>query len=121
MSNVEVTNIQINTAAIKGKIEALLDDETMREIQQVFAEIIYPWTPYLTGALSSYEHTFISAEGVTYLVPYSAEKYYGAVYTKDVHPLATSHWDKVALETQMPVLKQRVLEILQARAKELYG
>jgi len=121
MSNIEITNIQINSAAIKGKIEALLDEETMREIQQVFAEIIDPWTPYLTGALSSNEHIFVSAEGVTYLVPYSAEKYYGEVYTKDVHPLATSHWDKVAMETQMPVLKQKVLEILQARAKELYG
>ena len=118
---VDVGDIQIPQAVIEKKVEALLDDATMTEIHQILAEIVDPWTPYLTGALSDSSHIVVGADGVTYLVPYAREKYYGEVYTKDVHPLATSHWDTVAMETQLPVFKARVLEILKERAKQLYG
>ena len=116
---VEVTKLTVNSNLIQSKVEALLDTETRRQIQMVFAELIDPWTPFLTGQL--HRDLTIDETGVTYNAPYSAEKYYGEVFCKDYHPLATSHWDKVALETEMPVLKARIIEILQARARELYG
>lgn len=116
---IEVTNVQIDVNAITGKLEELLDADTMERVQRVFAEIIDPWTPFWTGNLHS--DVTITDEGVTYNAPYAADKYYGEVFCKDYHPLATSHWDKVAMETQMPVLIERVTEILKARAKELYG
>lgn len=116
---IEITDVKIDNAAVIHKVEALLDPITMERIQKTFAEIIDPWTPFWTGQLHS--DVTITDKGVTYNVPYAAEKYYGTVFCKDYHPLATSHWDKVAMETQMPVFQQRVLEILKARAKELYG
>lgn len=119
MSEIRITEVQIDTKAIQGKLEALLDSTTMELIQQALADCIEPYTPFLTGQLM--ETKQVTADGITYTVPYAREKYYGEVYFKGVHPLATSHWDEVAMETQMPVLKEKVIEILQARAKELYG
>ena len=119
MSDVRVTNITIDEKAIQAKLEALLDPVTMTQVQSAFADIIAPYTPFLTGRLMN--TSVVSEKGVTYTVPYAREKYYGEVYFKEIHPLATSHWDVVAMETQMPVLKERVLEILKQRAKELYG
>ena len=117
--NIEVTKVYVDANAIQGKVEALLDTKTMEQIHGAFARIIDPYTPFLTGKLHT--DVTVSADGVTYNVPYAANKYYGEVFCKEFHPLATSHWDKVAMETQMPVLEAQVLEILKARAKELYG
>lgn len=119
MSEVEVTNITVNEKAIQAKLEALLDPVTMTQIQSAFADLIAEYTPFLTGKLMN--TSIVTDKGITYTVPYAREKYYGEVYFKEIHPLATSHWDKVAMETQLPVLKERVLEILRQRAKELYG
>ena len=111
--------INIDPKVIEQRLEGLLDTETKIEIGQILADVIDPWTPFLTGQLS--QNVFVSEDTITYMVPYAADKYYGNVYCKEYHPLATSHWDKVALETQMPVLVARVQELLIARAKELYG
>lgn len=111
--------VTINEASILNKVESLLDDETRMAIQQAFAEIIDPWTPYRSGDLST--DITVTPDGVTYNVPYSTKKYYGEAYTKTVHPLATSHWDEVAMQTEMPVLESRVKEILEERARQLYG
>lgn len=117
--DVRLTEVKVDARAIQSKLEALLDPVTMTQIQSAFADVIAPYTPFLTGRLMN--TSVVSDKGVTYTVPYAREKYYGEVYFKEIHPLATSHWDEVAMETQMPVLKEKVLEILRARAKELYG
>ena len=111
--------VEFDTARVQEKIESLIDDDVMIRIQTLFAETIDPWTPFLTGALHS--DLTIEPDGVTYNVPYSAEKYYGTVYHKEVHPLATDHWDKVAMETEMEAFEQKVKDILIARAMQLYG
>ena len=116
---IEVTKVQVDMSGVQDKLQALLDPATMEQIQTIFAKIIDPWTPYWTGNLHS--DVTITDKGVTYNAPYAADKYYGTVFCKDYHPLATAHWDKVAMETQMPVLIAQVTEILKARAKELYG
>lgn len=117
--DVKVTEIKVDEKAIQGKLEALLDPVTMTQIQSAFADVIAPYTPFLTGKLMN--TSIVTDKGISYTVPYAREKYYGEVYFKEIHPLATSHWDEVAMETQVPVLKEKVLEILRARAKELYG
>ena len=116
---IEITNVKVNIDDIQDKVEALLDPVTMLQIQREFCDIIDPWTPFLTGRLHS--DVTITDEGVTYNSSYASDKYYGEVFCKDYHPLATSHWDKVAMETQMPLMIEKVTEILKARAKELYG
>lgn len=119
MIDIDVGAVEINTVVIEQQFESLLDEETLTKMCAAFAEIIDPWTPFRSGQLHS--DITIDSSGVTYNVPYALEKYLGEVYTKTVHPLATSHWDKVALQTEMPVLEARCREILIARAKELYG
>lgn len=90
------------------------DNSLMIEVQQLFAETIDPWTPFLTGQLSG--DITVDKYGVTYNVPYSAEKYYGTVYNKTVHPLATSHWDEVAMQSEMETFKKKVGEIIERYA-----
>lgn len=112
--------VEVNVDGLTQKLENLLDDNTLTQLQTAFAETIDPWTPFLTGQLSN--DITITSEGVTYNVPYAAHKYYGYAYHKEVHPLATSHWDKVAMEQGgLEILENRVKDILIARAKELYG
>lgn len=113
------TEVTINSNAIEDKLNALLDDDTMLKIQQLFAETIDPWTPFRSGALST--DITISPDGVQYNVDYAADKYYGEAYTHTVHPLATSHWDEVAMQTELDALTENVKTILIERARELYG
>lgn len=120
MSLLNITaEVDFDTARVQEKIESLIDDDVMTRIHQLFAETVDPWTPFLTGALHS--DLTIGPDGVTYNVPYSAEKYYGTVYCKEFHPLATDHWDQVAMETEMEAFEQKVKDILIARAMQLYG
>ena len=111
--------VDFDVAKVQNKIESLIDDDVMTQIHQLFAETIDPWTPFLTGALHS--DITVRADGVTYNVPYAADKYYGIVYHKEVHPLATDHWDVVAMETELEAFEAKVKDILIARAKQLYG
>lgn len=111
--------VNFDTASVQEKIDSLIDDDVLTQINQLFAETIDPWTPFLTGALHS--DITVGPDGVTYNVPYAADKYYGIVYHKEVHPLATDHWDQVAMETEMEAFEEKVKDILIARAMQLYG
>lgn len=42
-------------------------------------------------------------------------------YTKQHHPNASHHWDKKAMETELPKFEKAVENILRRRAKEMYG
>ena len=113
-------NVKVDMSNYKPlELKNLLDDAVMTEIHQVFAETIDPWTPFLTGKLSS--DITVDSTGVTYNVPYAKEKYYGEVFHKEVHPLATSHWDEVAMQTEFDGFANKVKEILIRKANELYG
>ena len=117
--DVKVESFEVDTGAVVNKMNALLDDATLTKMQTAFAEIIDPWTPFRSGQLHSDRER--DSSGVLYRVPYSMNKYYGEVYTKTFHPLVTSHWDKVALQTEMETLENRVKAILIERVQELYG
>lgn len=99
----------------------LLDDNTMTQIQTLFAKTIDPWVPYLEGPLS--QTLNITPEYVEYLVPYSRRQYFGDSFnhTTDYHPLASARWDQVAMQTELDSFKNQVLDILRRRARELYG
>lgn len=114
--------IKINPDLIKEQIDMLLsNDETMTEIQRMFAETIHPYVPYDTGNLS--RDITIDPTGVTYHADYAAKNYYGddIRHHKDKHPLATSHWDEVAMQTQSVVLANKIEELLERKMRELNG
>lgn len=104
---------------VEKKITSLIDDGLMTEIHQLYAETVDPWTPFLTGAL--HKNFTVSPDSVVYTVPYARKKYYGEVYTKTHHPLATSHWDTIAMQTELPTFVEKVKELLKERARQLYG
>ena len=113
-------SVDINPRAVESKVGAILDDSTMLKLHEALAETIDPWTPFLTGRLAG--DLTIESDGVTYNVPYARKKYYGVALTKTYHPLATSHWDAVAMEQgASEILESKVKDILVARARELYG
>jgi len=146
------TEVNINSKGVTSKIENLLDENTMLQIQNLFAKVIDPYVPMDTGSLA---HTIeVTSKGVKYNVPYAHYMYIGLVYGPNIpiiengeivgwfsppgkgskyptgrpinydlsaHPLATSHWDQVAMQTQMTKFESDVKKILVRRAKELYG
>lgn len=116
----------VDEDSIKRKIESLIDDRTMLYIHNLFAKTIDPWVPMLEGAL----HTSIqiTSQYVRYYQPYAHYQYIGISkygkpfnYTKDLHPLASSHWDEAAMQVKRDEFELEVKKILMARAKELYG
>ena len=117
--NITTVEVDFNIDSVVNKIDSLVDDDVMTQIHALFAETVDPWTPYLTGALSS--DVTVGPDGVTYNVPYAAEKYYGTVYCKKFHPQATDHWGEVAMDTELEAFEEKVKDILIARAMQLYG
>ena len=110
-------NIHFDEDAIQKKMESLINDpSTMYEVHMQFARIIDPWVPYLHGPLS--KTIEIEPNCVRYTQPYARYQYYGVGFnhTKDVHPLASAQWDKVAMETQLDKFKEQVQDILDRRA-----
>ena len=113
-------DVNWNTKLIENKINSLITDDVLLQIQTLFAKTIEPWTPYWHGDLST--DITIDSTGVTYNVPYAKKQYYESLaYHKDVHPLATKLWDKVAMQSEMENFENQVKEILIERAREIYG
>lgn len=65
--------------------------------------LISPYTPFQTGALM--RGIKIKPKELRYIVPYAKKNYFeNRNFRKDKHPLATNHWDKVAMKTKQPQL-----------------
>lgn len=109
-------NVNFNSANIKAKVDALIDDSLMLEVHQAFAEIIDPWTPYRTGATSRSGLRQVRPDAVVYGggdIDYDVYIYYGTHmnFNPQYHPLATALWDKVAMQSERDKFVARVREI----------
>lgn len=113
--------ITVDENAIIAKIESLLDETTMTQIQRTFATTLHPYVPYDTGRLST--DITVDSTGVTYHAPYAAKNYYGTdiAHKREKHPLATALWDKVAMQTEQEALAHKVELILKQKAREQNG
>lgn len=114
--------ITIDPNMVQEQIDKLLsDDATMTQIQRLFATAIYPYVPYDTGNLS--HDITVDPTGVTYHAEYAAKNYYGddIRHKKEKHPLATAHWDIVAMETEKDGLAHNVEELLEQKLRENNG
>ena len=102
---------------IAGDIQKVINDENvMTLVQSRFAQIVDPYVPYDTGYLSQ-DSVEIDAEGVTYTADYAWKQYYGEEYNHntEVHPLATAHWDKVAMQTEYATLVNDIQDIIREK------
>lgn len=113
--------LKIDEKAIGQKIENLITDDVMIEIHNLFAKLCNDYVPMLEGPLS--QHIDVTPDYVRYKEPYANYQYHGADFnfTKDFHPLATHHWDKVMVGDKGDVFLKGVQDILKRRAKQLYG
>ena len=116
MSNISV-KVDVDMDGITKRIEDIIHDEgVMTEVHEAYAEVLNPYVPYDTGYLSQ-DSVEVSAEGVTYTADYAWKQYYGTEYNhkKEVHPLATAMWDKVAMQTEKEAFAETVKEIIVRR------
>lgn len=139
MANV---TIKVDSKVIEKKINKAINDKTMLQIHNEFARIINPWVPMDEGILSQdIEVTpkYVRYKGPYAHYQYIGEIYSPNIpitengvivgwfspkgqkknptgrqmeHSKEKHPLATSNWDRVALQSQMKVLERTVTNIL---------
>ena len=112
-------DVKFDSRRLQRQFQRLQNDEQMMlEIHTTLARMVDPWVPYLNGPLS--QTVEIEPRCVRYIQPYARYQYYGIDFnhTKDVHPLASAMWDKVAMQTQRDSFVQQVSEIVKRRAHE---
>ena len=121
MSGVNI-KINVNKRAIADKIELPLYSVGLEmDVCNKFIDIVDPYVPYDTGKLSG-EVDFVhgmDGSAVVYTAPYAAKQYYGEHFNHNTehHPLATAHWDKVAMQTERERFVKEVEQIVKGRYK----
>lgn len=75
-------DVKIDEKALKMKIDNLIDDKTMLEIHDKFAQMCNPYVPMYEGALS--QTTQITPEYVRYTQPYAHYMYVGEIYSPNI-------------------------------------
>ena len=75
-------DVQINDKALNDMLENLIDDKTMLEIHNKFAQFCDPYVPMQEGALA--QTTRITPEYVQYTQPYAHYQYTGDVYGPNI-------------------------------------
>lgn len=112
-----VTNVNVDLTNITQELQRVIDNpDTMLLVHARYAQILDPYVPYDTGYLSQ-DSVEIEPFGVVYTADYAWRQYYGEEFNhkRDVHPLATAFWDKVAMETHIDEFAEDVKEIILRR------
>lgn len=86
------------------------------DICKALIDTVDPYVPYDTGKLSG-EVDFAqttSGPAIIYTAPYARKQYYGEEFHHNTehHPLATAHWDKVAMQTKRDEFNKEVERIV---------
>ena len=94
-----------------------VNNDTMLFAHYEFWRLYFPYVPMDTGTLA--ESVEITSEYVRHIVPYAAKIYYGDYmnFHKDRHPLATAHWDEVAMQTQREKLVRAIGNYMKRRGQ----
>lgn len=114
-------NVKINNKNLSKVIRQALDDPQLRtDVSRVYAETVDPWVPMVTGALSESGLSNVDSQGVHYTVPYARDVYDSPnLHRTDKHPLASSRWDKVAMQTERDSFVAKSKDLVKQKIKEL--
>ena len=115
-------DVEVDPTGLEALFNNLVNDDIVRlAVHNTFAKDIDPWVPYLNNPLST--QLDITPDYIRYTVPYAHYQYEGVNFnhTTDYHPLASAHWDQVAMQTIRESFEQQVKDILIWRASQLYG
>jgi len=135
--------------ALRDKLEQINNPTTMLAIHNALARRCDPYVPMRSGMLASSGMANISAHGVTYTTPYARYQYYGEIYGPNIpiwedgeivswwsppnkrptgrymthgtemHPLATSFWDKAMLRDHGDEFLEEIKDILSWRMMQV--
>ena len=125
MSNGINITVKLDKASVFNKTQAITHNVgVMIDISSKAVEIIEPYVPYDTGELKDdvdYVYSLTEGSQIVYNADHASRCYYGddINFHKDKHPLATAHWDKVAMQTQRDRLVREAEKILKERAKQV--
>ena len=119
MGDIKLSIKKANFSKLDKHLDGLGSDEILRtRINQAVADVCDPYVPYQTGALA--HNVTVDSEGITYNQPYAREQYEsGFEHGKEFHPLASSYWDKVALQNHRDELNAQIRDIVNERIREL--
>lgn len=116
MSDFITTDVKVDLTGVTKQLNGVIsDDGVMTEVHSIFAEILNPYVPYDTGYLS--QTVEVTPDGITYTAPYASKQYYGEEFHHNTehHPLATAHWDEVAMQTHKEEFANKVAEVIRRR------
>lgn len=114
-------NIEFNDAELERRISSLVNEpDFMTQVHMQFRAMCSPYVPYLEGHLN--DTTEITPEYVRWYQPYAHYQYEGVSvngnafnYTKEQHPLATSHWDRVMMQDKGDEFVKRIQDMVDWR------
>lgn len=75
-------DIEVNDKTLQDKLDNLIDEKTMLEVHNKFAQFCDPYVPMYEGALA--QTTQITPEFVRYTQPYAHYQYVGEVYGPNI-------------------------------------
>lgn len=118
---IHYTKLKFDNKILNKNLDALLDNKTMLQINNLFAKKMDPYVPFLEGPLS--QTIEVSPVGVKYTQPYARYQYHGTEFnhTIDYHPLASAEWDKAMMRDKGDEFKAEVKEILLQRLRQING
>ena len=140
---------RIITKKILNKLKGVNSPSTMIAIYNTLAKRCDPYVPMQEGMLAN--TVVVTDKCVRYILPYARYQYYGEVYgpnypikengmivgwwspphkhptgrainySKEMHPLASSFWDKAMLRDHRTEFYQEVKDIIDWRLKQTNG
>lgn len=125
--------IEYDLTKIENFSVEIIDDEAMIFAHNLLAELIADYVPRLEGDLMT--HIEVTPEYLRYISEYAHYQYFGYAwhpstqsYGQPLHhpangpnPLATSEWDKVAMQVRIAQFEQGMLNYFLLRIKEKHG
>lgn len=93
-------------------LEAIKTPIIHEQVLNKFYEIMYPYIPYKSGAMS--HEIWIDNNGIHFETPYANRNYHGEDFnfSKEVHPLAQANWAKVALDLHGDLLNETSVRLI---------
>lgn len=99
-----------------GKLgKELFSDDVLIFFGQEAARQMTPYVPYDQGPLS--KNYVVTKDDIVYKMPYAHRQFNGDGFnfSKDMHPLATAHWDKAMMAARKDRLTKAVEDYIRSR------
>lgn len=93
----------------------IFDDDVLTFFGEEAARQMNPYVPYDQGPLS--KNYVVTTKYIEYQMPYAHRQFNGDWFnfSKDMHPLATAHWDQAMMAARKDRLAKAVEDYIKSR------